>query len=513
MFLRVKHNKVYIIESYRDKKGVSKHKYLGSLPVNKDVTQMEKVAKALLRLAKSKSCILDNSALEVSRKVYGVPLLIDKVWNYLELKELLDKLSHKHRHLGFDLERVVFFLVTSRFCWPTSKLATYGKRHRLYGEFDMELHDIYRALDMLADSKESIELELFKMRKRQELDVVFFDTTSLYFDSQDNVGVRQKGYSKDGKFADVQVIIAILVDKEATPIAFELFPGNTTDIKTLKSMLVKLAEKFKLRRIVIVGDSGVMGEENLSEIERLGYNFILAARIGNLSKSKKEEISDHSKYSIISETEEEMLKLYETSYNGRKLLVTWSSKRARKDKREREEVIRKLELQIQKGKKGVIANQYRKYVGLEGKHVSIRPEICEADEKLDGICGITTNVEGMSIEDILGHYRNLWKIEETFRLMKSQFEVRPIFHWTDRRILGHLVLCFLVLYVARYIEKGIKGRNVSLEKVIEALMEVEIGEIEADGNRYHVRSAVGSLAEEIFRIFKIQMPSFISHIG
>lgn len=516
MFLRKRKREkgvvVDILAAYRNKEGKPTNRQVGRLgPFDSlDDSRLKELGEKLLNLSSPGTIALDSSAREISRKVIGSPMVVRRLWKELKLERVLKKIARKHQRLELNLNKAVLLCVVQRLVEPASKLRTHSRRDKLAGNYEVELQHLYRALDILADEKTHIERSLFDARRdlfNNSIDMVFFDTTTFYFDSQKAGALLRKGYSKDGKFADVQIVFGMMTDKLGQPIGYEYFPGNTHDVKTLLPAVRRLKEEFHLGDVTIVGDSGVLSKSNLKELDKCDYRYIVAAKLKQLPAEKKKEILQRERYHKFGAGEEEIW-LYETLFRGRRLIVTWSDKRARKDAHEREELLKKLEAKLEEGEKGVLTPRYRKFVEVKGVSMSLKPKAIEDDAAYDGFLGVITNNAKLEAPDAVKKYKELWKIEESFRMMKSQLEVRPMFHWTEKRISGHLVMCFLCFAVLRELERRarVAGIKESAERMLRALSELQASEIESGGGRYLLRSVVPPLAGRIFKALRLRMP-------
>jgi hypothetical protein len=515
MFLRKRKSKkglcIDILTAFRDKHGKPTNKQVGTIGhfVSYNDAAFKDLALKLLALSHPDSLLLDSSITERDRRIMGTPMVVKRLWQEL-IDKVLKSIAKKHEKLEFDLSEAVLLTVIQRFIEPSSKLQTYNEKGRIWGAYEVELHHLYRALDLLSEHKAKIEDSLFDARRdifNNSVDVVFFDTTTFYFDSQRETELLKKGFSKDGKFADVQIVYGLMTDSLGQPIGYEYFPGNTSDVKTLLPAIESLKGRFKLGEVTIVADSGVLSKLNLENLEEQAYKYIVAARIRKLPKYKKAEILDTSRYKRIREGEDELL-LYETMHDGKRLVVTWSKKRAYRDAKEREKVLEKLKKLLDNGNKGVLASRYRKFIEIGDTVPVLNDEAAKDDEKFDGFLGIFTNNHDLQGEKLIEKYKELWRIEESFRLMKSQLEVRPMFHWTEKRISGHLVMCFLSFVILRELERRVRAAGIadSVNKMLKALSDLQMSELECNDDHYLLRSSVSPLAERVFKALKIKLP-------
>ena len=463
----------HIVESYR-RDGKSRHRTLMSLGRVKD-TRLEELLNLIGRHLDVVSASQIAKEIDVKDTfILGPLLIIDTIFKQLNLYELLTDLKQKHPKVGFDLMKIVFTLVVNRFIEPCSKLKLYSHWQKLfYPDFlekDLKIDDIYRSLDILSKHKEDIEKTLYTQGKSQlsffnECDVILYDLTTLRFEStrEDLDNLRRFGYSKEKRSDCTQVVFGLLVDTEGMPLGFDVYPGNTFEGKTIPSVITKLKKKFKVRRFILVGDRGLFSNENLQSLKAKGDEFIVGLKLG-LLKDRHAEIYNLKNFKFINED----LAIYETSYNNDRCIITWSRKRAERDKKVREDILSKIEAQLSKksiSTRSFLSNSnYKKYIvhpKSKGKP-TLNKSAIEQSERTDGFFGIITNTD-LSSEEIIMNYKQLWKVENSFRELKGTLKTRPMFHWTDKRILGHLVVCFLSYLCEAYFSKKLHQRNITLK--------------------------------------------------
>jgi len=506
-----------IIESYW-KDGKARHKSiasLGRLDNLQNTKQLRKIALGLLRYCKENHTPLDlTTCEETQRKIWGAPVVIKKIWDKFKLEELFTRLIGS-RKIKFDVFSSIFLMVIDRLLSPQSKLQSYEKQGRYWNIKENELHHLYRALDLLQEGKDQIEDYLFNMHKslfNMKVDVVFYDVTTLYFESVRRDTLRDFGFSKDLKIKEVQIVLGLLLDQEGRPIGYDLFPGNISEGKTIKDAVEKLKERFQINRLILVGDRAMLSQDNLQLISSRGYEYIVGFRIRNTKEDLQNQILKEEGYMEV-RTEEEVFK-YKEIYQGQdRIICSYSSKRARKDQYDRERLIEKAE-KLLKGRKSVISRRgAARY--LEIKSLT-SPQIDEGkikeDEKFDGYSTIITNCRSLQGKNVLEAYHGLWKIEEAFRVLKSHIEARPIFHWTEKRIKGHIMLCFLAFLIERTLELKLKAHQIdySPPKIKAALNSLQFSEIECEGQIFYLRSPVEGLANDILRTLKIRIPAKIT---
>jgi transposase len=362
-------------------------------------------------------------------------------------------------------------LVLSRLVYPGSKLKTidYLNKHL---NTDVSVYSIYRFLDELDTGlKRFIEEATFNYTKKVlqgKIGVVFYDMTTLYFEASEEDDYRIPGFSKDGKHQQPQIMIGLLVSNQGYPIGYRIFEGNTAETKTLIPILEALQERFNFDKPIIIADAALLSQKNLAVLKENNYEYILGGRLKNENNIIKDKILN---LDILEGYPQELI-----SPNGR-LIITYSSKRARNDKRNREKGLKRLEKKVDSGKlskKHINNRGYNKYLQLTGEvQVSIDYEKFKADSAWDGLKGYVTNSR-LSKQQVIEHYTQLWHIEKAFRISKTDLRIRPIYHRLKRRIEAHICICFAAYTVYKELERLLKKNKISLspEKAIREIKEI-----------------------------------------
>lgn len=364
-------------------------------------------------------------------------------------------------------------LVLCRIIYPGSKLRTVRYLSRHFNKTVSE-QTIYRAMDSLdEDLKKTIELCTYKRAAEHseggKLSLVFYDMTTLYFETESEDDLRKIGYSKDGKHQHPQVMIGLLVNTEGYPVAYDVFEGNTAETKTLIPVIERLVDRFDIARPVIVADAALLSKKNLEALQNNGYTYVLGGRIKNESQQIKQQIL------MITITESEPNEL---SHPYGRLIVSYSEKRSSKDRYNREKGLKRLEKKVKTNKltKEAINNRgYNKYLKLEGEtKVAIDYEAFKADQVWDGLKGYVTNTN-LGAKQVIASYGNLWRVEKAFRMSKTDLRFRPIFHRKKSRIEAHLLICFAAYALYKELEIKIKENKIdlSVQKAVETLKEVQ----------------------------------------
>lgn len=464
----------HLVESYWDN-GKSRQRTLMSLG-RADEDRMDEVISAIGK-HKDVLTVLDLAKnISVSETfILGPLLVLERMFEQSGINRVLGKIAKEHPKIGFDFKKLVFTMVASRFVRPGSKLKIFEHwQKRFYPEMlagDIELHQLYRALGILADHKEDIETDLFWHGRdllSEEIDVVLYDLTTLRFESAWAIGLRQFGYSKERRSDCTQVVLGLLVRPDGVPIGLEVYPGNTFEGATVADIVKKMRDKFKVRRFIFVGDRGLFSRKNLEAMRGADTDnngeFIVGMKLG-VFKNRHEEFYDLSRYKRISDE----LAFHETEHEGDRCIITWSLARAERDAKAREDILSKIRKKIAKkkitAKEFVTNTTYKRYVtGLsDGKNFTINNEAILEDAKKDGFFGVLTNITDMPASEIVTNYKSLWIIEDAFGEIKGNLKARPVFHWSDHRIIGHLTMCFLAYLCEALMTKSLREKKLMLE--------------------------------------------------
>ncbi|GAB6184114.1 hypothetical protein JCM13991_18550 [Thermodesulfovibrio hydrogeniphilus] len=408
-----------------------------------------------------------------------------------------------------------------------SKLGMYESRASYIGQQDLGFNHLYRALDVLADKKEDIEVYLFEQNKNlfnMTVDVVFYDVTTIYFESQNEDVIRKYGFSKDGKINRVQIVLGLLVDKEGRPIGYDLFSGNTFDVKTLKPVLERMKKRFSIDKVIVVADRGINSKLNLLSLRELGYGYIVAMRLKGIGKELLDEVFKDEGYREIIHSDE-IFKYKSIPYIHKiknedglvheiqdTVVISYSSKRAQKDAYDRERLIEKAIKMLEEPTSITAANKRggKRYITSKDQiNWQLDIDRIKEDERFDGYYAIQSSEKWLTAEQVLEAYHNLWKIEESFRIMKSTLQVRPIFHWTERRIRGHFVVCFMSFLLMRTLQQLLKGSgkdNIAADRIRDALRDMVVTEVKIAERDYYIRHKLSEIQKLIMRKLKAKIP-------
>ena len=378
-------------------------------------------------------------------------------------KQILDRVFDAvgFHAVGDDIFRS---LVTARLSFPSSKRATVEYLKSYFDE-DYDLHKIYRYLDSLNDTRRE-EIQAISVRHTMEvyggkIGVLFYDVTTLYFDSDKPDKLRKPGYSKDGKHSNPQIVLGLLVSGDGCPLAYAIHEGSKYEGHTMLPVVTDFVEKYKLEDFVVVADSGMMSDANLSDLEAKGYKYIVGARMRNMPEEVREWVLSQEK------RQDAIRELILDKDRHRRLLVGYSSERAALDAKNREKGVKKLKAKYATGavtKSKITQRGYNRFLKVTGGDkitVTVDDDMVAADAKWDGLKGYVSNAE-LTPSAIVGAYHQLYNVEQSFRISKSKLEIRPIFHFNEDRIKAHISICFVALKVYRELDRMLKNSRIKL---------------------------------------------------
>ena len=549
MFIRIKKSKnspkcsVQIVESKRVDGKVKQKivKHMGTAMEGEALESLKALAESVkLRMEQSGQLALFDEPVSVgetkesseNREAFNVNLLDIKEERRV-IKGIHDVYGKLYNELGFNgiitnparnkrSQEALKEIVLARIANPDSKRASVQSLEESFA-VHLDLNLVYRMMDKIED-KEVLKLNKLvyaqtKSLFKEKIDVIYFDATTLYFESFSEDEFKKNGYSKDGKFNQPQVVLALMVTKEGLPVGYKAFSGDTFDGHTLIPVLKEIKEHYDLDKVVYVADAGMFNKENLKEFETLDENsmtYIVGARIKSMPKVLQDKIKNSDNYTQLDDN----TKVATFEYNGKKLLVSHSLKRAKKDKYEREKGIEKLRAKLAKEKsvKTHLPNQgYKKYLQLESSQenttcdltIVLNEEKIEQDALWDGLKGVITNNDELSDTELLHQYSNLWQVEESFRITKHDLKVRPIYHHKPNRVKAHLAISFMAYTLVRHLEHRVRlqYKKLSPQRIRTALLGVQesiLYDTKTD-RRFALPSSTVLDAEKIYKLMEVKL--------
>ena len=527
---------VRLVESFW-KEGKVKNRIVKTIGQSKNpdiIEQYKKTARTLLD--KHKKGVISLSKISEKLPVDLLRFLGEERYN----NGFEDIFGASYEKLGFldliksgkdnrSLNEVLRYLVLMRVFSPVSKLRSCCLLEEHFNK-RISHKQVLVMMDHLSRQLEKIRQQVFQsiLKREQKLEMLLFDVTTLYFESVSSDDLKDFGYSKDGKFNEVQVVLAVLANEEGLPVAYEVFPGSTGEVKTLQSVLNQFINKYKVRKIRVAADRAMFSNNNfeffedLKEKKGIRAEYVVSCPLKKLPKKIQEEIFDFKRKQIQEEGEDKKKRekkkkckspaYYEFSYKNRRMIVSYSEKVRRQEEKKRSRLLDKLYSLSREEKipasRMVKNTGFRRYLKTLKGSVEIDKEKILKDSLWDGLYGVCSNIKSKEPKELLSMYRNLWRIEELFRINKHTLKMRPIYHRIPGRIRAHILICFLAYTVLRYTEIELKkaGLFLSPEQLIDILKNVENFIIRDQMKRpvvsYCVPRALSKEAKQIYAVFK-----------
>ena len=512
---------------------------LGRLDQLQQSGQLDALLVSGARLARSVLVLAEHAQGKlptISVRHIGPALVFQRLWQLTGCQHVIQQLL-KGRRFEFSIERAIFLTVLHRLFDPGSDRAAdkWKNDYEIEGCEDLQLHHLYRAMGWLGDelsrkqqadktpfaprcNKDLIEEALFARRRDlfTELQLVFFDTTSIYFEGQGGETIGQRGHSKDHRPDLKQMIVGAVLDEEGRPICCELWPGNTTDVTTLIPVVDRLRSRFGVTKVCIVADRGMISKETIKELEKeeRGWEYILGARMRSQNEVKDEVLARAGRYRVVhperqTSADPAPLKVKEVRVEGRRYIVCLNEDEARKDAADREAIVASLQEKLRSGEKSLVGNKgYRRYLSSTGPdHFQIDEAKIKEEARYDGQWVLRTNAD-LDAAEVALQYKRLWMVEAWFRSSKSLLQTRPIYHKCDETIRGHVFCSFLALVLRQELEVRLAkdDHNFEWADVIQDLDRLQMVEVEQDGKRFLLRSEVQGTCGTVFRAAGVAVP-------
>ena len=479
----------------------------------------------------------------ITTRRIGPALIFERLWRETGCRRVIEGLLDGRR-FEFDVERAIFLTVLPRLFAPGSDRAADEWRtdYQIDGCEQLKLHHLYRAMAWLGEelphdqqqgktpfaprcTKDRIEEQVFAHRRDlfTDLQLVFFDTTSISVVGEGGQDIGQRGFSKDHRPDLYQMVVGAVLDGQGRPICCELWPGNTTDVTTLIPVVDRLRSRFGVRRVCIVADRGMISQETIEALEQSerGWLYILGARMRSQNEVKDEVLSRAGRYRIVhpprvKSDDPSPLKVKEVWVDERRYVVCLNEDEARKDAADREAIVAALREQLRSGDKSLVGNKgYRRYLsGSDSPHFRIDEAKIAEDARSDGKWVLRTNTELDSAEVAL-QYKRLWMVEHWFRSCKSLLQTRPIYHKCDETIRGHVFCSFLALVLRQELQARLEERGHELEwaDVIQDLDRLQMVEVEQDGKRFLLRTEAQGTCGKVFQAVGVALPPTVQQVS
>ena len=546
MFARVKKSGNYqylqIVEN-RKEKGKVKQRVIatvGRMDQLQSKGRVETLIRSLSRFSEQALLIISGqSDLAVDAKKIGPALIFERLWKETGIKAAIARVL-AGRKFEFDVERAIFLTVLHRLMVSGSDRFCHRwcRDYTIDGIDDLDLHHLYRAMGFLGEAiqdqdgatvfsprcnKDLVEELIFTHRRDlfSNLDLVFFDTTSIYFEGRGGESIGQRGFSKDHRPDLVQMVVGAVLDDKGQPICCEMWPGNTADVKTLLPIVDRLKTRFKIARICIVADRGMIGADTLKQLESEDSSipYILGARMRKVKQIRDRVLSQPGRYKLVRPESSDRnqpapLKVKQVEIDGCRYIVCVNTRQQRKDAADRQAIVSALTEQLKKGPKSLVGNKgFRKYVKIEKGSTSIDEKRIKDDARFDGKWVLRTNTD-LSADQVALKYKELWQVEKVFRDVKSLLTTRPIFHQKDRTIRGHVFCSFLALVLRKELDRRLSkaGHRFEWAEIKQDLKALQRVTIEEDGRRLAIRSQSKGVCGKIFQAVGVAMPPTIQPV-
>jgi len=546
MFARVKNSGRYqylqIVENRREGRKVVQRviSTIGRLDRLHAKGDVESLVRSLAKYSEKVLLVLSGKSDPSAQcKKIGPSLIFERLWTELGIRKVIKQLLSERR-FEFDVERAIFLTVLHRLFVSGSDRACdkWRRDHVIEGAKNLSLHHMYRAMAYLgeevADQKDTtpfaprcikdvIEEDMFFERRNlfSGLDLVFFDTTSIYFEGAGGQSVGKRGNSKDHRPDLHQMVVGVIIDGDGKPVCCEMWPGNTTDVKTLIPIVDRLRKRFGINRFCVVADRGMISADTMEKLEDPDRHivYILGARLRKVNEVKRDVLSRPGRYKEVyaegkSSKDPAPLKVKEVWVNDNRYIVCVNTKQARKDAADRKAIIDALAERVKKGPKNMIGNKgYRKYLKVTPGGITVDQDKIAAEAKFDGKWVLKTNTD-LSTEKVALRYKELWQVEHVFRDLKSILETRPIYHKVDETIRGHVFCSFLALVLRKELDRRLDqaGHCFEWADVKQDLKALQETVIEDNGKTLSVRSECLGTCGKVFQAAGVAIPPTIREL-
>jgi transposase len=512
---------------------------LGRMDQMTEKGEVESLIRSLSRFSEKALLVLsDRSNVSACAKKIGPALIFERLWKELGIGSIVSTLASS-RKFGFHVERALFLTVlhrlfvsgSDRFC------EKWSRDYRIEGADGIALHQIYRAMAFLGEElfdqkdrtpfaprcmKDVIEERLFDHRRDlfTDLDLVFLDTTSIYFEGQGGETIGAKGHTKDHRPDLNQMVVGALLDNRGKPLACEMWPGNTADVTSVVPVVSRLKNRFGAGNFCIVADRGMISQATIRELEKENLSYILGVRMRLVKEVRNDVLLDRGVFQeVYPESPDSKapspLKVKEVQMGGVRYIVCRNERQARKDAADRKAILESLREKLKTAPKSLIGNKgYRSFLTVTKESVTIDENKVEADARFDGVWVLTTNTK-LSSKEVALKYKELWMVEHTFRDMKSVLDTRPIYHKRDETIRGHVFCSFLALALKkelddRLVSQGLQYEWSDIKQDLKALQEVIL---EENGAMLAIRTDCRGTCGKVFKAVGVALPPTIRVIS
>lgn len=456
------------VESVRTEQGPRQNILinLGRIDTKTGKEKIELLAQAIVKISETIDVLdIEKDVEGTWAKSMGPALIFRKLFEKINLDKVLDKTFDNNVDTEFNVKDCLFNLILNRLTDPGSKREMTEWQQNQYGVNQYDLQHYYRTMDHLYNNREKIEQEIFQNMKElsstrsKDVNVALFDTTTIVYygeGEETEESLLDYGFSKDRRSDLKQVVVGLALTADGIPIAHNAYAGNTNDVRCFEQLVSKFHKDHGVKKVTFVTDRGMISHKNLELLESKHYGYVMGFRMRTIKKDERSELLCKANLTEIKET----LQYKNVEYKGRRLVVYYNPERAVLEAKKREEIIDRLKEKIKTGKLESIieSKDYKRFLKIEGKAPILDQEKVDADAIYDGIFVITTNTN-RSASEVIDSYRSLWQCEFSFRTLKSELNMGPIYHFKERRIVSHIFICFLALICRIMMTKKIKKKD------------------------------------------------------
>lgn len=546
MFARIKksgkHQYLQIVENKKEKGKVKQRVIatVGRMDELEAKGRIETLVRSMSRFSERTMLVLSGkSEVLADAKKIGPALIFERLWERTGIKQAINK-ALKGRSFQFDVERAIFLTVLHRLMVAGSDrfCDRWHQDYIINGVDGLDLHHLYRAMAFLGQelvdqtdanpfaprcTKDLIEEDIFFYRRDlfTKLDLVFFDTTSIYFEGRGGETLGHRGFSKDHRPDLKQMVVGVIIDSQGQPICCQMWPGNTADVTTLLPIAEEMKKRFAIRSFCIVADRGMVSSKTISELESDENDmfYILGARMRRVKTIRDQVMSWPGRYTVvheegISSKDPSPLKVKQVELDGQRYIVCENPRQARKEARDREAILSDLKEKLKKGPKALVGNKgYRKYLRVAKDSVRIDEAKVKAEARFDGKWVLQTNTD-LSAAQVALKYKQLWQVERIFRDVKSLLETRPVFHRHDRTIRGHVFCSFLALVLRKELDRCLDaaGHRFEWAEIKQDLKALQTVTIEENNKHLSVRTQCKGVSGKVFQAVGVALPPTIREV-
>jgi transposase len=541
MFARVKksgnHQYLQIVENRKIKGKVIQRVIvtLGRMDQLQEKDRIETLIQSLSRFSEKVLLVLSGkSDVSASARKIGPALIFERLWEELGIKKVLQELL-SDRKFDFDVERAIFLTVLHRLFVSGSDRSCdkWRRDYVVEGVEKLSLHHLYRAMSFLGEevedqgdatpfaprcTKDLIEEGMFSEQRDlfTGLDLVFFDTTSIYFEGEGGETLGHKGHSKDHRPDLNQMVVGVVIDSHGKPVCCEMWPGNTADVTTLLPETERIRARFHIAQFCIVADRGMISAETMRRLEGKEIPYILGTRMRKVNEIKGDVLSRAGRYREVRQEGKSCkdpapLMVKEVALNGKRYILCFNPKQALKDAQDRQAILDSLSEKLKTNPKGLIGNKgYRKYLKIDRNSVSIDQAKIEYESRFDGKWVLITNT-ALSADQVALKYKELWQVEHVFRDVKSVLDNRPVYHQRDENIRGHVFCSFLALVLRKELDRRLMevGHHFEWADIKQDLKSLQQVLIKDNGKCLAVRTECLGTCGKVFQTVGVAIPHTI----